>query len=133
VKRKHSELDESFSYSIRNFPSLLPALVKLIATNDASQTQAQTEFDLPPSHAAFTCVSNLAPAADEPAVVLMLPFVAADKSVDDWCLRHASALLLGTATQLPSFHEQVRNILFAFDFFGGGICYRIARISEPAM
>jgi hypothetical protein len=133
VKGRHRDFDYSFGYAALNFESLFDPLVGLMTAGDARDTDAQAPREVTPAHAAFTCVTNLAAATGEKAIEPILSFVSANGRAEDWRRRYASALLLSAASQLPSFTEQVRHVLFAFDFFVDGIVDPIPKISEASM
>jgi hypothetical protein len=131
VKRKHKDFDHSFHYACQNFESLFDILIGLMVSTDLSNTQAQITLEITPLHTAFICISNLAVATDERAVAPILSFVSSNGSSCDWRRRYTSSLLLSAATQVPSFHEQPRHVLFAFEFFVRGIIDSMPGFRSP--
>jgi hypothetical protein len=133
VKRKHRDFDHCCEYAAAGFAALFDRLVGLVGRIDARQTDVLIDTDYGPSHAAFACLSCLARAAGEPAVAPIVRYVLANGSSEDWRLRYTATLLLNAASQLPSFIDMPKNLLFAFDFFVRTIRDPMPPIADAAM
>ena len=132
-RSRHHEFDQQYDFSSNAFQGLFPLLVQLIASTPEEDTQANVALDRTPQHAAFSCLSELAFAADNVALDPIFEFVMENIQEQDWTLRYTSALLLNAASQLPSFEANTENILRAFDLFIQCLDDEIPRIIEVAM
>lgn len=132
-KERHREFDRSFKLSETYFQDLFPLLVKLIHSTPEDQVAANISIDRTPSHAAFTCLSELAISADHSALTLMFDYVKANYTSSKWIDRYTSALLLNATVQLPSFELSFDTTLEAFQLFLNYINDSIPRIVEVSM